>query len=396
MSISSITQQFQQFHQAALRMPENSLIQVALRRRERQAWLLPGSKRNGWVYLIYVLALAGAFLVSVSIRRADSWSELSEGLSATGFGLMVGVVAPVAALWLLAGLFRMCRDCLGWYSQIKDSGGTQMLDGLICMSPVNDHDVVLAGIRMYIAPLWPRIIALSFVFCLVSVLAMQLGLQERTLQALWFMPLSVVAMSLCGILGSICLGMYLFLIGLNMRMHLIVPLLSLLIAGLQVLCFSFGGAFFGELSSGSALAFALWPLVLLGLAAGVLLFVATIRVAYGPHGRPTWLLVVLPLLVPVVVGFLFTFASIVSPGQDEESFTALFGNMMWVYNCFMPFSPFSAPTVMLRGVSLADAWLAPGFEFWRWPMLVALQLMLGGLLAETALTATRDRRTALD
>ena len=391
-----IKEQLQPYLDAALQLPMNPLVHSALRRQQRQACLLPGWKRNSWVFLIYPLALALAVLLSVSIRNANSWHKMAESLSNVGFGVLVGVVAPLAIVWLLAGLFRMCRDCLGWYSRIKDSGGAQMLDGLICMSPIGNHEVLLAGIRLYIAPIWPRIISLAVVFNLVCVLAMEMSSRDRSLQALWFMPLSILAMSISGILGSILLGLYLFLIGLNMSLNMIVPLLSFLIILLQIFCLSFGGAFFGEISGTEQLTPEMVPLALLGLAAGAALFYVAVRLAFGTWRRATWLLVTLPLMVPVVIAFMFMIANLWSMGLDEEPFIAFYGNLMWVYNCFMPFSPFSAPTVMLRGASLSEAWQALAFEPWRWSLLIMLQLLFAWLLARTALIATNDRRTALD
>lgn len=396
MSSFNLQPEFRQFLLATANLDSNPLVQLAQRRALRQSRLLPGWKRNAWVFLVYPLALIIAVLISVSMRHASSWSQTLEAISNVGFGATVGVIAPLAILWLLAGLFRMCRDCLGWYSEIKDSGGGQMLDGLICMSPLDNHAVVLAGVRLYIVPMWPRIIALAVVFSLVVVMSMRMGSIDKVPQALWFAPLSIIAMSLSGILGSLCLGLYLFLIGVKLRLHLIIPLISLMIAGLQIVCLSFGGAFFGAISGSDAFDTDLWPLVIVGLAAGIGIFILSLRLAYAGQSRNTWLLVVLPLLIPVVISFFFLLSNILTMGMDEEPFIAVYGNLMWVYNAFMPFSPFSAPTVMLRGAELADAWRAMAFEPWRWPVLTMLQLLLISMLARAALTATSDRRTALD
>ncbi len=394
MNTAGLISEGREYLAAARRLDSNPLVQLAQRRELRNSVLQPGWKRNAWVFLV----CPGLFIIAVFISTLSRMSDidiLSNDTVEMLKVLSIVILAPAALLWLLGGLFKLSRDSIGWLSQIKDSGGAQMLDSMICISPLDDRDIILAGLRINVMPVWPRIIFAACVFCGSFVIALGWQSLEIQMQALMFLPLSIIAISLSGILGSILLGLYLSMVGLNLHMHLIVPLLSLLIAGLQIFAIAFGSVFFAEIARSEQLDTDLWPLVPVGLLAGLALFMLTVQLAYRGRSRQTWLLVVIPLLLPVTVSFMSLLGSLLGMGSDQEPFLAFFGNMMWVYNCFLPFSPFAAPSRMLMGTPVMEAWNSLAFEFWRWPLLTSMQLWLMLWLARQAQLATRDRRTPL-
>ncbi|MEZ5336737.1 MAG: hypothetical protein R3F46_00600 [bacterium] len=373
----------------------NSLYGLVQRRRMRNAMLSPGWKRNAWILLVSMGLLMLAIFSAVIARTIDDWQSFRSDSLEIGTVLLIVVLVPGSMLWLLGGIFGLCRDSIGWLSLVKQSGGAQLLDSMTCISPISDQEILTAGIRINVVPLWPRILLASTVFSLCFMLPTLDNSGAVMLQSLMFLPLSIVAMTLSGMLGSICLALFLNCIGLLQRHALLVALLSLALAGLQFFAAVFGSALFADGPRGRPMAMDLWPLVPLGLLTGCAVFFGSALLAFRERPRRNWLMLALPLLVPVVFALLFLTASIVGGFMDEEPFAAFFGNMMWVYNAFLPFSPFSSPSLMLRGEPLLESWNALAFEFWRYPLLLALQLLLLRLLWRLALQATADRRTPL-
>ncbi|MCB1186675.1 hypothetical protein KDL29_05845 [bacterium] len=373
---------------------ENSLVWLARRREQRNGLLVPGWRRNAWILLVALIMLAlSAF--STLVVRTDNFNPRSDDWREVLMMFVWVVLTPGAALWLLGGLFRLVRDSIGWLSYAKDSGGAIMLDSMTCISPMEDRDVVLAGLRINVLPIWPRVLLASAVFCLAFMMPAFDMSRDAALQALMFAPVTLVALFVHGMLGSVCLGLYLFCFGLLQKHQWLVTFPAVAFVGLQIFVFSFGSAFFGAISETEKLDSDLWPLVPIGLLAGMALFIGSLVLAFRASQRHTWLLLAAPLFLPIAVMTSFFLGNISGISPDEEPFIAFFGNMMWVYNAFLPFSPFAAPSTMLRGMPVLAAWNALAFEVWRLPVLLCIQLVVLGFLWRYTLLAVRDRRTPL-
>jgi len=408
-------------------LPDNPLAGM-LRVMEARRRRLPFWRRHSFTVAVAAIMLATtAFYVYAELQfTALGYTKPSTMVLAS----LAMLVLPVYAAWAVQGLFTAVVDAFSLLARPDRRAGRFTLDDLAAITPLSDRDIVLGALRVLLPPLYLRVLIGAALLCVVMPVAsweisgglmMQrpglasgmAGLVKgaNVLGDLWLVftalpgwlrglmvsPLSFATVALSGCLAATAGMLYVLALGRGLSAGLGAITAMGMVIG-QFLC-GIGATGIAvvlpqtyESARGMPLAsmlvaaafFLAWLASMLLSARHVPLFRAGVAM-----GTPL-------LAIMSIIAYSLLAWQVLGEG-DATASAAL--NYTWAWTSLLGLSPVAVLSPALWGIEQAQYGLEPGWwlgtPWWEWlryPLLLAVQLLLIAALAGYAEESVRLRR----
>lgn len=228
----SLVQWLAPWREAWRALPDNPLAANLRQARQRALRAIPWWKRHIFTILILLVSLAIALMVAgvaiaeavLAARPLQSTITSIEGTLAWAASI---TIFPVYFAWLLEGIYAAAVDSLTVLGRQSRQAFGLVLDDMLAITTISDHEIVLGALASLFPPLFLRIAVGAVLAPLTVVVSLGIEhmqrsypylLDQQMLGTLVAAPLSAALILLMG--GAAALCCILYMLGLGRGLHI--------------------------------------------------------------------------------------------------------------------------------------------------------------------------------
>jgi hypothetical protein len=353
-------------------------------------------------YIVAAVLITGGAAIPIAIEIAStSYSGPNpEKLIALGAGLALAIVSALFLVFMMAGIYETAVLAMGTLSRPGLRVRGLVLDDMVAVTLLTDYEVVVAIVRVF----WPRLIWISLLGAGLTWMWLEYSLgwnfvngkYEPFLGAASFGPVTIGAIAFSGAVAGLIYVLWLLCAGHGLVNSLLASAAGLVVALAHLVAvplavsisvwiaveLSMSGDFHGPNNSSQLIAPAMALALIVGFALALYLS------ERWPSIRP-FVLVAAPLLIPmgtIAIGLLQAVIPVI--GSTEQL----------AFEYFMSWRAFSLANAVVGlppgcyGSWSTNAMSSASLEWYRYPLLITMQVVLAAIALQFARRAVRLRR----